>query len=174
MSREIIPRILQAPGRLSKTSRAAASDQLHPCRPVPRARKLRHHVSMVQADLSQQGKLELVLDIKGELLEGPIWDERIKKLHFVDINAQQIHTFEPDSKSQQPRYLNTEYFCCTYASHFIGYTKHMLSVNQCVYATLYARPEFCIWYTTGMQQPKYLSLWATLASLMIPTYCWQL
>ena len=68
---------------------------------------------MVQADLSQQGKLELVLDIKGELLEGPIWDERIKKLHFVDINAQQIHTFEPDSESQQPRYLNTEYFCCT-------------------------------------------------------------
>ena len=68
---------------------------------------------MVQADLSQQGKLELVLDIKGELLEGPIWDERIKKLHFVDIHGQQIHTFDPDNDSQQPRYFNTKCFCWT-------------------------------------------------------------
>lgn len=52
---------------------------------------------MVPADLSQQGKLELVIDVQGELLEGPVWDERIKRLHFVDINGQQIHTFDPDN-----------------------------------------------------------------------------
>ena len=60
---------------------------------------------MAQAELSQQGNLELVLDLKGDLLEGPIWDERIKKLHFIDINGQQIHTFNPDAKSPHPRYL---------------------------------------------------------------------
>ena len=65
---------------------------------------------MMQEDSSEQGKLELVLDLKGELLEGPIWDERIKKLHFVDINGQQIHTFNPSNESQQPRYLSTECF----------------------------------------------------------------
>lgn len=59
---------------------------------------------MVQADLSQQGKLELAIDVQGELLEGPIWDERIKRLHFVDINGQRIHTFDPDNNSQQLRY----------------------------------------------------------------------
>lgn len=59
---------------------------------------------MVQADLSQQGKLELAIDVQGELLEGPVWDERIKRLHFVDINGQQIHTFDPDNNSQQSRY----------------------------------------------------------------------
>ena len=75
---------------------------------------------MVQADLSQQGKLELVLDIKGELLEGPIWDERIKKLHFVDINGQQIHTFDPNDESQQPRYVNTKCFCCAWLSNLVG------------------------------------------------------
>lgn len=54
--------------------------------------------------LSQQGKLELAIDVQGELLEGPIWDERIQRLHFVDINGQQIHTFDPDNNSQQLRY----------------------------------------------------------------------
>ncbi len=64
---------------------------------------------MAQAELLQQGKLELVLDLKGNLLEGPIWDERVKKLHFIDINGQLIHTFDPNAKSQTPRYLIT---CC--------------------------------------------------------------
>lgn len=62
---------------------------------------------MTQADLLQQGKLELVLDLKGDLLEGPVWDDRIKRLHFVDINGQLIHTLDPDTKSQHPRYLIT-------------------------------------------------------------------
>ena len=60
---------------------------------------------MAQAHLLQQGKLELVLDLKGNLLEGPIWDDRIKKLHFIDINGQLIHTFDPSTKSHHPRYL---------------------------------------------------------------------
>lgn len=58
---------------------------------------------MPQADLSQQGKLELVLDLNGELLEGPIWDERIRKLHFVDINYQLVHTLDPHAESEHSR-----------------------------------------------------------------------
>ena len=68
--------------------------------PAPRAAL---QESMPSADLSQQGQLELVLDLNGELLEGPIWDERIKKLHFVDINRQQIHTFDPHEPSDAGR-----------------------------------------------------------------------
>lgn len=58
---------------------------------------------MPSADLSQQGKLELILDLRGQLLEGPIWDERISKLHFVDINGQHIYTFDPDEESGAAR-----------------------------------------------------------------------
>ncbi|KAL3150792.1 hypothetical protein ABBQ32_000558 [Trebouxia sp. C0010 RCD-2024] len=63
---------------------------------------------MTQADLLQQGKLELVLDLKGDLLEGPVWDDRIKRLHFVDINGQLIHTLDPDTKSQHPRHTEVK------------------------------------------------------------------
>ena len=59
---------------------------------------------MGKADLSKQGKLELVLDIQGELLEGPIWDERVNKLHFIDINGQNIHTHDPHAESEHRRY----------------------------------------------------------------------
>lgn len=55
---------------------------------------------MPQADLSQQGKLELVLDLKGELLEGPLWDARTKRLLFIDINKQHIHIYDPQAKSE--------------------------------------------------------------------------
>ena len=58
---------------------------------------------MSSADLSQQGKLELVLDLNGELLEGPSWDERIRKLHFIDINGQHIYTFDPHEQSEAAR-----------------------------------------------------------------------
>lgn len=59
---------------------------------------------MSTGDLSKQGKLELVLDLNGELLEGPIWDDRIQKLHFIDINKQLIHTFDPHTDSTATRH----------------------------------------------------------------------
>ena len=58
---------------------------------------------MPTADLSQKGKLELVLDLNGELLEGPLWDDRTQKLLFIDINKQQIHTFDPEAKPDSSR-----------------------------------------------------------------------
>ena len=64
---------------------------------------------MSTGDLSKQGKLELVLDLNGELLEGPIWDDRIQKLHFIDINKQLIHTFDPHTDSTATR---SAIYCC--------------------------------------------------------------
>ncbi len=58
---------------------------------------------MSQARLSEQGKLELVLDLNGDLLEGPTWDERIRKLHFIDIDKQLIHTYDPHAESEHGR-----------------------------------------------------------------------
>jgi len=59
---------------------------------------------MSQARLSEQGKLELVLDLNGDLLEGPTWDERICKLHFIDIDKQLIHTYDPHAESEHGRH----------------------------------------------------------------------
>lgn len=73
------------------------------CRPSLQAALNSFDTDMPQADLSQQGKLQLVLDLNGELLEGPIWDDRINKLHFIDINYQQIHTFDPHAESEHLR-----------------------------------------------------------------------
>ena len=58
---------------------------------------------MSQACLSEQGKLELVLDLNGDLLEGPIWDKRIRKLHFIDIDKQLIHTYDSQAESEHVR-----------------------------------------------------------------------
>jgi len=38
---------------------------------------------------------ELALDIRAELGEGPVWDERRQKLLFVDIMRGHIHEFDP-------------------------------------------------------------------------------
>lgn len=37
----------------------------------------------------------LVLDVRAELGEGPIWDARRQCLVFVDIHARRVHTFDP-------------------------------------------------------------------------------
>lgn len=42
---------------------------------------------------------ELVLDSRCELGEGPIWDGRIGRLLFVDINGHAIHSFDPVSRA---------------------------------------------------------------------------
>ena len=42
---------------------------------------------------------DLALDAQCELGEGPIWDHRIGRLLFADINGHRIHTFDPASGS---------------------------------------------------------------------------
>lgn len=39
--------------------------------------------------------VELALDCRCELGEGPIWDDRIGRLLFVDINGHAVHIFDP-------------------------------------------------------------------------------
>jgi sugar lactone lactonase YvrE len=39
--------------------------------------------------------LELVLDARAELGEGPVWDDRRQRLVFVDIMRGDVHTFDP-------------------------------------------------------------------------------
>ena len=68
---------------------------------------------MSRARLSEQGKLELVLNLNEDLLEGPTWDERIRKLHFIDIDKQLIHTYDPHAESEHVR-------CTASASIWLG------------------------------------------------------
>ena len=42
---------------------------------------------------------EVALDCRCQLGEGPIWDDRIGRLLFVDINGHAIHTFDPVSRA---------------------------------------------------------------------------
>lgn len=46
-------------------------------------------------------RVELALDCRCELGEGPIWDDRIGRLLFVDINAHAVHTFDPATGAHQ-------------------------------------------------------------------------
>lgn len=43
----------------------------------------------------EMGQLELILDVRAELAEGPIWDEQQQKLYWVDIIGCQVHCFDP-------------------------------------------------------------------------------
>src|SRR5688572_15715037 len=45
--------------------------------------------------------VELAVDCRCELGEGPIWDDRIGRLLFVDINGHQVHAFDPVSRAHQ-------------------------------------------------------------------------
>jgi sugar lactone lactonase YvrE len=44
---------------------------------------------------------DLALDCRCELGEGPIWDDRIGRLLFVDIDGHQIHSFDPRSRAHE-------------------------------------------------------------------------
>lgn len=35
------------------------------------------------------------LQVKAELGEGPVWDDRLQELHFVDILGHRVHSFQP-------------------------------------------------------------------------------
>ena len=39
--------------------------------------------------------IDLALDIRADLGEGPIWDARLRRLLFLDIMRGEIHTFDP-------------------------------------------------------------------------------
>jgi sugar lactone lactonase YvrE len=38
---------------------------------------------------------EIALEVHAQLGEGPVWDEELQKLSFVDIVGQRVHTFSP-------------------------------------------------------------------------------
>jgi sugar lactone lactonase YvrE len=44
-------------------------------------------------------KAELVQDVRAEIGEGPIWDDRTGRLHWVDICAGLVHRFSPSDGS---------------------------------------------------------------------------
>src|SRR5271155_1760963 len=44
-------------------------------------------------------KAELVQDARAEIGEGPVWDDRSRRLHWVDIRAGLIHRFSPTDSS---------------------------------------------------------------------------
>ncbi len=46
-------------------------------------------------------KAELVQDARAEIGEGPIWDERSARLHWVDIRAGLVHRWSPADGSDQ-------------------------------------------------------------------------
>ena len=39
--------------------------------------------------------VDIALDVRAELGEGPIWDARLKRLLFVDINRGEVHSYNP-------------------------------------------------------------------------------
>ena len=47
--------------------------------------------------MTQTMELELVLDAKAELGEGPLWDDRRQRLLFLDIMRGEIHEFDPEA-----------------------------------------------------------------------------
>ena len=47
------------------------------------------------------GQVELVLDVKAQLGEGPIWDAARARLLFVDILRGHVHAFDPATGRDQ-------------------------------------------------------------------------
>ncbi|MFC1960357.1 SMP-30/gluconolactonase/LRE family protein [Chloroflexota bacterium] len=47
------------------------------------------------------GQVELVLDAQAVLGEGPLWDEREKKLYWVDIVSQALHIYDPAAEENK-------------------------------------------------------------------------
>jgi sugar lactone lactonase YvrE len=57
--------------------------------------------SMTNLDPVLSGSVELVLDGRAELAEGPVWDQARRVLWWVDINAGRVHRFEPVTGSDR-------------------------------------------------------------------------
>ncbi len=54
----------------------------------------------------QHGELELVIDAKATLGEGPAWDNVCQCLYWVDIFERQVHVYAPESLCQRTICLN--------------------------------------------------------------------
>lgn len=59
---------------------------------------------------------ELLLDLRLSLGEGPVWDARRGALHFVDIHAGDLHTFDPVSGTHAVHSLGEPLGCLAPAS----------------------------------------------------------
>lgn len=46
-------------------------------------------------------KVAVALDASAELAEGPVWDERARRLLWVDIMAGMVHSFDPESGTDE-------------------------------------------------------------------------
>ncbi|KAK9841181.1 hypothetical protein WJX74_001465 [Apatococcus lobatus] len=57
----------------------------------------RHYRKCIRAQAAKSESLELVLDLKGKLLESPVWDGRLQKLIFVDTDGQRIYKYDPST-----------------------------------------------------------------------------
>jgi len=42
--------------------------------------------------------ISLALDSKCILGESPVWDAKLRRLHFVDINGKKLHSYDPASE----------------------------------------------------------------------------
>ncbi|KAK9868711.1 hypothetical protein WJX84_008160 [Apatococcus fuscideae] len=74
---------------------------LHAARGINSTRSVRCRVpGCVQA--AQAGSLDLVVDLKGKLLESPVWDARQDVLVFVDTDGQKIHRYDPFAAEDSP------------------------------------------------------------------------
>ena len=51
--------------------------------------------------VSQESAVELVLDARAELAEGPVWDDRLQRLWWVDIMAGLVHLTDTRTGSDQ-------------------------------------------------------------------------
>jgi sugar lactone lactonase YvrE len=47
--------------------------------------------------VSASPPVELVLDARAELGEGPVWDERLRRLVWVDIQRGRVHLYDPEA-----------------------------------------------------------------------------
>ncbi|HTT88762.1 MAG TPA: SMP-30/gluconolactonase/LRE family protein [Acidimicrobiales bacterium] len=48
-----------------------------------------------RANQAKEHQAEVALEVRTQLGEGPVWDERSQRLYFVDIVNQRVHTFWP-------------------------------------------------------------------------------
>jgi sugar lactone lactonase YvrE len=55
-------------------------------------------MSVVCIVAGSSAQISLALDSKCILGESPVWDAKLKRLHFVDINGKKLHSYDPASE----------------------------------------------------------------------------
>mmetsp|Transcript_38556 Transcript_38556/g.94846 ORF Transcript_38556/g.94846 Transcript_38556/m.94846 type:complete len:362 (-) Transcript_38556:121-1206(-) len=64
------------------------------------------------ADGGSGVSVTLALDCKSELGESPVWDAKMKRLHFVDIIGRKLHSFDPYSARSYDVSFPEDIGCC--------------------------------------------------------------